>query len=75
MSTTGISSWAVDIGQVGAIYPFQGTEFILFLAGVAFWIIWHIVQLRQEDQTYEDDLRHLKDPEKLERAMRNQKLE
>ena len=75
MSTTGISSWAVDIGQVGAIYPFQGTEFILFLAGVAFWIIWHIVQLRQEDRTYEDDLRHLKDPEKLERAMRNQKLE
>ena len=75
MSTTGISSWAVDIGQVGAIYPFQGTEFILFLAGVAFWIIWHIVQLRQEDRTYEDDLRHLKDPEKLERAMRNQRLE
>ena len=75
MSTTGISSWAVDLGEVGAIYPFQGTEFIWFLAGVAFWIIWHIVQLRQEDRTYEDDLRHLKDPEKLERAMRNQRLE
>ena len=75
MSTTGISSWAVDLGEVGAIYPFQGTEFLWFLAGVAFWIIWHIVQLRQEDQTYEDDLRHLKDPEKLERAMRNQRLE
>lgn len=75
MSTTGLSSWAVDLGEVGAIYPFQGTEFIWFLAGVAFWIIWHVVQLRQEDQTYEDDLRHLKDPEKLERAMRNQRLE
>ena len=75
MSTTGISSWAVDLGEVGAIYPFQGTEFIWFLAGVAFWIIWHIWQLRMEDHTYEDDLRHLKDPEKLERAMRNQKLE
>ena len=75
MSTTGISSWAVDLGEVGAIYPFQGTEFILFLAGVAFWIIWHIWQLKMEDRTYEDDLRHLKDPEKLERAMRNQRLE
>ena len=75
MSTTGISSWSVDLGEVGAIYPFQGTEFIWFLAGVAFWIIWHIVQLRLEDRTYEDDLRHLKDPEKLERAMRNQRLE
>lgn len=75
MSTTGITSWAVDLADIGPLYPFQGTEFILVLAGVAFWIIWHIVQLRQEDQTYEDDLRHLKDPEKLERAMRNQKLE
>ncbi len=75
MSTTGLDSWAVDIGQVGAIYPFQGLEFVMFLAGMAFWIAWHVWQIRQEDQTYEDDLRHLEDPEKLERAMRNQRLE
>lgn len=75
MSTTGISSWAVDLGEVGAIYPFQGIEVGLFIAGMAFWIIWHIWQLKVEDQTYEDDLMHLKDPEKLERAMRNQRLE
>ena len=26
MSTNGMTSWAVDLKDVGAIYPFQGTE-------------------------------------------------
>ncbi len=48
MSTNGMESWAVDLAEVGAVYPFPGTEFILFLAGLAFWIIWHVMQLRGE---------------------------
>ncbi len=48
MSTNGIESWAVDLAKTTAVYPFQGMEFILFLAGVAFWIWWHVVQFRQE---------------------------
>ena len=48
MSTNGMSNWAVDLKDVGAVYPFQGTEFIWFLIGLAFWIIWHVMQLRQE---------------------------
>ncbi|MEH6455547.1 MAG: hypothetical protein V7749_04460 [Cocleimonas sp.] len=42
MSTTGIESWAVDLKDVGAIYPFQGTEVVLVIVGVAAWIGWHI---------------------------------
>jgi hypothetical protein len=56
MSTNGLTSWAVDLKDVGAIYPFQGTEFILVIAGLAFWIIWHIVQIRQEGQDLEHDI-------------------
>ena len=48
MSTNGMTSWAVDLADVGAIYPFQGTEFPLFVAGLAFWIIWHVLQFRAE---------------------------
>jgi len=48
MSTNGMENWAVDLAEVGAIYPFQGTEFILFLAGLAFWIGWHVMQFRAE---------------------------
>lgn len=53
MSTIGYSSWAVDLKDVGAIYPFQGWEGPMVWAAVAFWIIWHIWQIRFES----DDLK------------------
>jgi hypothetical protein len=49
MSTNGMTSWAVDLKDVGAIYPFQGTETVLVIAGVVFWIGWHIWQIRHEN--------------------------
>jgi hypothetical protein len=49
MSTNGMTSWAVDLKDVGAIYPFQGTETVLVVAGVVFWIGWHIWQIRHEN--------------------------
>ena len=48
MSTNGMTSWAVDLKDIGAIYPFQGAEVLMVIIGVAFWIGWHVVQLRQE---------------------------
>jgi hypothetical protein len=48
MSTIGYSSWAVDLKDVGAIYPFQGYEGVMALAGLAFWILWHVWQIRNE---------------------------
>ena len=48
MSTNGMSSWAVDLKDVADIYPFQGSEVLMVIVGVAFWLIWHVVQMRQE---------------------------
>ena len=48
MSTNGMTSWAVDLKDVGAIYPFQGTEVLLVILGVAFWIGFHVLQSRVE---------------------------
>ena len=48
MSTNGMTNWAVDLKDVAAIYPFQGTEFLLFILGLVFWIGWHIIQMREE---------------------------
>jgi hypothetical protein len=48
MSTNGMTSWAVDLKDVAAVYPFEGTEFLLYLLGLAFWIGWHWLQLRGE---------------------------
>ena len=56
MSTNGMTSWAVDLITVGAIYPFQGGEVLFVILGLIFWIGWHIMQTRQETEEYEADM-------------------
>jgi hypothetical protein len=56
MSTNGLESWAVDLKDVGAIYPFQGSEVLMVVIGIAFWIIWHVIQMRQEKAEIEADM-------------------
>ena len=57
MSTIGYTSWAVDLKDVGAIYPFQGTEVIMVVLGVVFWIGWHVLQIRQEEAEIADEMK------------------
>ena len=52
-----ITSWAVDLAQVGAVYPWVGSERALFLIGLVLWLSFHVWQiwfenrkLRLEDQ-------------------------
>lgn len=56
MSTNGIESWAVDLKDVGAIYPFQGSEMLMVIVGLVFWIGWHIIQMRQESAEIAEEM-------------------
>lgn len=56
MSTNGMESWAVDLKDVGAIYPFQGSEVVMVIVGLVFWIGWHVLQTRQENTEIEADM-------------------
>ena len=55
MSTNGMTSWAVDLKDVGAIYPFQGSEVVLVILGLIFWIGWHVWQMRQRSAEIESE--------------------
>jgi hypothetical protein len=74
MATTMVESWGVDLATIGPIYPFVGSEVLLWVVGVAFWIGWHVWQMRFESRTYAAELRRLDSPAKVERAMRQQHL-
>ena len=74
MSMTNVESWSVDLSTIGPIYPMVGTEGILMILGFAVWIAWHVWQIRFEQRTYEEDLKLLEGPGKLENVMRNGKL-
>ncbi|WP_350334416.1 hypothetical protein [Coralliovum pocilloporae] len=54
MSTIGYENWAVDLASVGAVYPFQGSEILLTILGVAFWIGWHRIQFVRESAHLEE---------------------
>jgi hypothetical protein len=68
MSTNGLSSWAVDLKDVGAIYPFQGTETIMVIVAVVLWIGWHIWQIGAENAEMREKMRHL-DADKAKSAI------
>ena len=64
MSTIkGIDSWAVDLAEVGTVYPFQGAEGVMAIVGIALWIGWHVWQIRAENAEIEEDL-HMVDKRK-----------
>ena len=55
MTTGSFTNWAGTISEIGPIYPFVGTEFLLVVAGVVFWIAWHIAQLRKESKQLREE--------------------
>ena len=63
-----MKDWAVDLAEVGAIYPFQGTEVIMVILGVAFWLGWHRIQFVRESEHLEQ-AKKLGDPEKIAKAL------
>ena len=69
MSTTKLDSWAVDLADVGAIYPFQGTEFILVVVGVVLWLVWHVIQMKAEQNSYNEEVQKYGSPENIRKAL------
>lgn len=70
MSTIGLESWAVDLAEVGAVYPFQGAEVLMVIIGVVLWIAWHIWQLKNEARELETEVRNAT-KEKLKKSIDN----
>lgn len=74
MATTQVTSWAVDLSTLGPIYPFVGSEVLLWISGLAFWIGFHIWQIRSENRTFEEDLSRLRTPADIEAALEGHRL-
>ncbi|HCH22678.1 MAG TPA: hypothetical protein DE179_00100 [Oceanospirillaceae bacterium] len=50
MSTTNITSWAVDLADIGVIYPFAGYEGAMVAIGIIGWLAWHVWCHRWENE-------------------------
>jgi hypothetical protein len=69
MNTGRVESWAGNIADIGPIYPFVGTEFVLFLLAVVFWIGWHVLQFRVENKEFRDDIARVGNAEGMKRVL------
>ena len=67
---TGIETWNMNLLDIGAMYPFPGTEGLWAFIGIATWIIWHLIQIRGENKVYKEDEELFDKPERLKAAMK-----
>ena len=69
MSTPIVETWSgADLSQLGPVYPGVGWEVTLFVVGVAFWLLFHILQARIEKKEFEVDEAAARSKERLERV-------
>ncbi len=69
MSTIGYENWAVDLADVGPVYPFQGFEVLMVILGVAFWIGWHRIQYVREGKHLEAARKRAIDHAKIQESV------
>ena len=72
--STGIESWTGNILDIGPIYPFVGTEILLWIAGMIFWILWHFWQTKHENEEIARNAANYTQGEDLLKAIRNSKM-
>jgi hypothetical protein len=51
--TTANLDWTGAIMEIGPIYPFLGTEVLLWILGMACWIGWHIWNVGTESREWD----------------------
>ncbi len=59
MATGMVDTWA-NSDVLGPIYPFVGMEGILAFVCIAFWLTWHIWQIRSENREFREDLEKIR---------------
>ncbi len=68
--STGIETWNQSMLDIGAMYPFPGTEMIWVIIGLATWIGWHVIQFKNENKTYAEEEKSFENKDKLMAAMK-----
>lgn len=66
---TGVNSFTSPT-EIGALYPFVGTEVLLVILGVLLWLVWHLLDIRGEGKEFEEAAKLYREVG-LERAMHN----
>lgn len=75
MSTGNFENWAGNISEIGAIYPFVGSETFMAIAGIVFWLWWHVKQSKIENEDHKSDIEKWGDKDRLLRIIEKENLQ
>ena len=74
MTTGNFANWDGDLTQLGPIYPFVGSETLMVILAVIFWIGWHYLQIRMENRTHDADAAKLRQGNNLQKAVEAERV-
>ena len=66
--STGVESFST-LAEMGAIYPFQGSEGFLVIVCTVFWLGWHLWQLKNESNECDVEIKEMKDKAEANKAL------
>ncbi len=71
--STGVESFA-NLHEVGAMYPFPGSEGLMVIIGVGVWLCWHLWQLANEARELNTEASELKDKARVSRILESKSI-
>jgi len=75
MTTGHFDNWDGNIIDIGPIYPFVGSEWLMVIVAVVFWVGWHWVQIRMENKQLDEEAARLKQGDNLKKALAAEHVE
>jgi hypothetical protein len=70
--TGNITDWNGNMTDIGPLYPFVGSEMVMVLLLIVFWIAWHVIQVRAETRQHEHEASLLRQGENLHRVLQEE---
>ena len=75
MNTGMVSNWDGTMFDIGPIYPFVGWEVPMVILGFIFWIGWHYLQIRAENQRLDHEARRLRQSGDLQKLLQTERID
>ena len=69
MTNNTFTDWNGNIFDIGPIYPFVGWEVLMVIVLIVFWIWWHFMQIRMENDADRDAAEAHRDRDNLAKAL------
>jgi hypothetical protein len=65
-----VTDWSTTtFADLGPIYPWVGSEWVMAWVGIAAWIVWHIIQAKRENRAYDEEVKRFGDAESLRKIV------